>query len=226
MQSWRVNLTVKLQKARGMERPYPIKLLYTSNMPIILQTAFVSNIYFVSKMLYKSQPNSPFIKLIGEWATTSTSTSPESAAAAQYSVPVGGLAYYISPPATLSVLLHDPFHALFYLVFTLTACAVFGRTWIEVSGKSVRDVARQFRENQVVMKGHRDTATATILRRYIPIAAALGGMCIGLLSVVADYLGAIGSGTGILLTVTIIYDFCEAFMRENTNDMKSVMAQM
>jgi protein transport protein SEC61 subunit alpha len=51
-------------------------------------------------------------------------------------------------------------------------------------------------------------------------------MCIGLLSIVSDYLGAIGSGTGILLTVTIIYDFYEAFMRENTNDMKSVMAQM
>ena len=221
MQGWRVNLTVKLQKARGMERPYPIKLFYTSNMPIILQTAFVSNIYFVSQMLYKSQPNSPFIKLFGEWATT----SPENAAT-QYSVPVGGLAYYISPPATLSVLLNDPFHALFYLVFTLTACAVFGRTWTEVSGTAVRDVARQFRDNQIVMKGHRDTATATILRRYIPIAAALGGICIGLLTVVADYLGAIGSGTGILLTVTIIYDFYEAFMRENANEFKNVMAQM
>jgi protein transport protein SEC61 subunit alpha len=136
MQGWRVNLTVKLQKARGMERPYPIKLFYTSNMPIILQTAFGSNIYFVSQMLYKSQPNSPFIKFIGEWATT----FPESAAAAQYLVPVGGLAYYISPPATLSVLLHDPFHVLFYLAFTLTECAVSGRTWIEVSGTSVQDV--------------------------------------------------------------------------------------
>jgi protein transport protein SEC61 subunit alpha len=76
------------------------------------------------------------------------------------------------------------------------------------------------------MKGLRDTATATILRRYIPIAAALGGICIGLLTVVADYLGAIGSGTGILLTVTIIYDFYEAFMRENANEFKNVMAQM
>merc|ERR1719464_2415631 len=148
MQGWRVNLTVKLQRSRGLERPYPIKLFYTSN------------------------------------------------------------------PATLSDMLHDPFHALFYLLFTLTACAVFGRTWTEVSGTSVRDVARQMRENQVVMKGHRDTATARVLGRYIPIAAALGGMCIGLLTVLADYLGAIGSGTGILLTVTIIYQFYEAFMKE------------
>jgi protein transport protein SEC61 subunit alpha len=188
MEGWRVNLTVKLQKARGLERPYPIKLFYCSNMPIILQTAFVSNVFFVSQMLYKQSPGSPFIKLFGEWSST---TSPDNAIS-QHSVPVGGLAYYISPPASFSVLLHDPFHAIFYLLFTLTACAVFGRMWTEVSGTSVRDVSRHMRDNQVVMKGHRDTATAKILSRYIPIAAALGGICIGLLTVLADYLGECG----------------------------------
>jgi len=218
MQGWRVNLTIKLQRARGLEKPYPIKLFYTSNMPIILQTALVSNIYFVSQMLYNAQPNSPFIHLIGEWAVAGDAT--------QYSIPVGGLAYYISPPATLSSMLHDPFHALFYLMFTLTACAIFGKTWTEVSGTSVRDVAREMRQNQAIIKGHRDTATARVLGRYIPIAAALGGVCIGLLTVVADYMGAIGSGTGILLTVTIIYDFYEAFMKENTNDFKHLMKKM
>jgi len=220
MQGWRVNLTVKMQRSRGLERPYPIKLFYTSNMPIILQTAFVSNIYFISQMMYHQQPNSPFIKLFGEWAVSSPGT-----AAMTHSVPVGGLAYYISPPVSLSDMFHDPFHALFYLMFTLTACAIFGRTWTEVSGTSVRDVARQMRENQVVMKGHRDTATARILGRYIPIAAALGGICIGFLTVLADYMGAIGTGTGILLTVTIIYDFYEAFMRENTTDFSAIMKQ-
>ena len=121
-------------------------------------------------------------------------------------------------------MMHDPFHALFYLVFTLTACAIFGRMWTEVSGTSVRDVARQMKENQIVMKGHRDTATARVLGRYIPTAAALGGVCIGFLSVVADYIGAIGSGTGILLVTTTIYDFYEAFMRENA-DMSQYMRQ-
>lgn len=32
------------------------------------------------------------------------------------------------------------------------------------------------------------------LNRYIPTAAAFGGMCIGALTIVADFLGAIGSG--------------------------------
>ncbi|KAL7470615.1 hypothetical protein ACHAXS_010866 [Conticribra weissflogii] len=208
MQEWRVNLTVKYQKYRGTEGKYPIKLFYTSNMPIILQTAFVSNIYFISQMLYNQSPNSPFFKLFGEWSTTESGPL-------SHSVPVGGLAYYVSPPVSLLDMFYDPFHAIFYLFFTLTACAIFGRTWTEVSGTSVRDVARQMRERQVVMKGHRDTATAKVLSRYIPIAAALGGICIGLLTVVADYMGAIGSGTGILLCVTIIHDFYEALMKEN-----------
>ena len=39
----------------------------------------------------------------------------------------------------------NPFHALFYLVFMLTACAMFSKTWIEVSGSSARDVAKQLK---------------------------------------------------------------------------------
>ena len=39
----------------------------------------------------------------------------------------------------------NPFHALFYLVFMLSACALFSKTWIEVSGSSARDVAKQLK---------------------------------------------------------------------------------
>ena len=52
------------------------------------------------------------------------------------------------------------------------------------------------------------------LNRYIPTAAAFGGMCIGLLSIIADFMGAIGSGTGIMLAVTIIYQYFELLAKE------------
>ena len=45
-QGFRVELQLSSRKVRGFRQPYPIKLFYTSNIPIILQTAFVSNIYF------------------------------------------------------------------------------------------------------------------------------------------------------------------------------------
>lgn len=53
-----------------------------------------------------------------------------------------------------------------------------------------------------------------MLNRYIPTAAAFGGACIGALTIVADFLGAIGSGTGILLAVTIIYEYFEKICKE------------
>ena len=56
-----------------------------------------------------------------------------------------------------------------------------------------------------VMAGHREGSMYKELKRVIPTAAALGGAVLGLLSVAADLMGAIGSGTGILMAVTIIY---------------------
>ena len=66
------------------------------------------------------------------------------------------------------------------------------------------------------LQGHRDTVQSLKkeLNRYIPIAAAFGGMCIGALTIIADFMGAIGSGTGILLAVTIIYQYFETYEKE------------
>ena len=129
---------------------------------------------------------------------------------------VSGLAYYLSPPRSFPELAADPIHGLFYIVFMLGSCAFFSHTWVEFSGTSAKDVARQLRDQQMVIVGHRDSedTVLTVLNRYIPIAAAFGGMCIGALSVFADLLGAIGSGTGILLAVTIIYQYFEIFVKE------------
>mmetsp|Transcript_26344 Transcript_26344/g.31856 ORF Transcript_26344/g.31856 Transcript_26344/m.31856 type:complete len:472 (+) Transcript_26344:126-1541(+) len=206
-QGWRVDLPVKYQKYRGQQGTYPIKLFYTSNMPIILQTALVSNLYFVSQLLYNRAPTNVLVRLLGKWQDMEGGGG---------AIPVGGIAYYISPPHSFAEIIYDPFHAVFYLVFILTSCALFSKTWIEVSGASARDVAKQLRDSQMVMKGHRDSALIHVLNRYIPTAAAFGGMCIGALTVIADFMGAIGTGTGILLSVTIIYQFYEAFMKEQT----------
>merc|ERR1712157_685500 len=129
------------------------------------------------------------------------------------------MGYYLSPPMSIAEVLEDPLHAILYLVFILVACALFSKTWIEVSGSSAKDVAKQLRDQQMVMKGHRDSSLAKELNRYIPTAAAFGGMCIGALTVVADFMGAIGTGTGILLSVTIIYQFYEAFMKEQAEGL-------
>lgn len=208
-QGWRVDLPIKYAKFRGQQGKYPIKLFYTSNMPIILQTALVSNLYFLSQMLYNRYSGNVLVRLLGVWKELKENPG--------NSVPVSGIAYYISPPQTLADIMSDPIHALFYIIFILVSCALFSKTWIEVSGSSPKDVAKQLRDQQLILKGHRNNSIVHELNRYIPAAAAFGGMCIGALTVFADFLGAIGSGTGILLAVTIIYQYYEMFEKVNTD---------
>jgi len=57
----------------------------------------------------------------------------------------------------------------------------------------------------MVIKGMREESMMKYLNGYIPTAAAFGGICIGLLSILADCTGTIGSGTSILLAITIIF---------------------
>eukprot|EP00897_Mesotaenium_endlicherianum_P005394 jgi/Mesen1/4883/ME000244S04059 len=208
-QGFRVVLPVRPKNARGQYQPYNIKLFYTSNMPIILQSALVSNLYFISQLLYRRYGSFFLVRLLGVWQEAEYSQSGQL-------IPVGGLVYFITPPTSLADIAVHPFHALFYLTFMLTACALFSKTWIEVSGSSARDVAKELKEKQMVMPGHRESNLQKELNRYIPTAAAFGGMCIGALTVVADFMGAIGSGTGILLAVTIIYQYYETFDREKS----------
>nr|ACU23375.1 unknown [Glycine max] len=210
-QGFRVVLPVRSKNARGQQGSYPIKLFYTSNMPIILQSALVSNLYFISQLLHRKYSGNFIVDLLGKWK--------ESEYGGGQSVPVGGIAYYVTAPSSLADMAANPFHALFYLVFMLSACALFSKTWIEVSGSSARDVAKQLKEQQMVMPGHRESNLQKELNRYIPTAAAFGGICIGALTVLADFMGAIGSGTGILLAVTIIYQYFETFEKERASEL-------
>jgi len=213
-QGFRVDLPVKYAKYRGQQSSYPIKLFYTSNIPIILQTALVSNLYFFSQLAYKRYRTNFIVRLLGRWQEVEGTGG-------QF-IPVGGLAYYVSPPKSLAEILYDPLHAFFYVAFVLTACAIFSKTWIEVSGSSPKDVAKQLRDQEMVIGGFRPKSTITVLNRYIPIAAAFGGMCIGALTIIADFMGAIGSGTGILLAVTIIFQYFEMFVKEQANESGSM----
>lgn len=66
-QGFRVDLPVRSKQRRGAQQNYPIKLFYTSNMPIILQSALVSNLYFISQLLYKRYGGNILVQLLGKW---------------------------------------------------------------------------------------------------------------------------------------------------------------
>lgn len=204
-QGFQINIATHNKQIKGNTESYPIKLFYTSNMPIILQSTLLSNIFFVSRLLYKRFPNFLLIKLLGKYKESSIGGQ---------SYPVSGLVYYISPPHSVINMLNDPLHGITYIFFMLITCAIFSRSWIEISGTSAKEVKKNLVEQKITAVGGSDKLLYKKLNKYIPKAAYLGGVSIAILSIIADFLGAIGSGTGILLTCGIIFEFYEEFMKE------------
>ena len=92
----------------------------------------------------------------------------------------------------------------------MTCCALFSKLWIEISGEGPKDIAKRLKNEEMVLTGHRNTSVVKTLNRYIPIAAACGGIMIGLLTVIADFLGAIGSGN--ILYLFFIYFYSLLFI--------------
>ncbi|KAI1427826.1 SecY subunit domain-containing protein [Xylaria sp. FL1777] len=211
LQGFRVEIPVKSTRQRGARGSYPVRLFYTSNMPIMLQSALSSNIFIISQMLYSRFSENLLVRLFGTWEALDGSSQLQA---------VSGLVYYISPPLSMRQVLLDPIHAILYTAYMLAACALFSKTWIEVSGSGPRDVAKQLKDQGLTMSGHRDTSMYKELKRIIPTAAAFGGATIGALSIISDLSGALGSGTGTLLAVTIIYGYFEMAAKEG--DMASM----
>lgn len=209
LQGFKVDLRMQSTVKRGAIRNYPIKLFYTSNIPVILQAALIQNINFISELLYRRYSSNVFVRLLGRWAVDERTAQMH---------PVGGFAYYLSPPHSLTDLAHDPIHGLFYFTFVVMACALFARTWIEISpGSSPREIAKNLHDNGWVIRDGNQSMIST-LNRTIPVASALGGAVIGALTVIADLAGALGSGTGLLLAISIFIGLFEEHEKETKND--------
>ena len=110
LQGFRVEIPVKSSRQRGMRGSYPIRLFYTSNMPIMLQSALSSNIFLFSQMLYSRFSDNLLVKLLGVW-------EPREGSSQLYAN--SGIAYYMSPPLNFTEALLDPVHTAVYMIFML-----------------------------------------------------------------------------------------------------------
>lgn len=205
-QMWRVEVVVSSVKQRSAQGKLPIKFLYTSNVPLAIYAVLAGNIFMVSQVIYFAFPASFLTKLTGRWEVLTAGGSLH---------PVDGLPYYLACPSSLRDVLFDPFHAMFYLVLMLAFVATVAKIWIEISGTNARGVAKDLRDKQMMIKGHRGGNLEHELNRNIPTAAAFGGMVVGGLAVAGDMLGSAVSGAGIVMMVTIIFQYYEIGIREH-----------
>jgi preprotein translocase subunit SecY len=213
----RVELPMTYAGYKGFRSRYPIKLLYVSNLPVIFASALFANVFFFSQLLW-SQMGSPapgtniFSIILGDYSRNATTGNVQ---------PVGGLAYFVTPPNSLTSVAAEPIRASVYLAILVAFCAVFSLIWLEVGGLGPSTVAKQLMDSGMQIPGYRRSGRPieAILKRYIPVVTVLGGIIVGLIAGIADFLGVFGTGTGILLSVGIIYQYYELLMRERAAEM-------
>ena len=217
LQGIRIELPMSYAGYKGFRSRYPIKLLYVSNLPVIFASALFANVYFFSQLLW-SQFGRPapgtniFFQIIGDYSQNLTSGDVST---------VGGLAYYVTAPRNIQGVIGAPLQAAVYLGIIIVFCAVFSLIWLEVGGLGPAKVAKQLMDSGMQIPGYRRSGRPieAILKRYIPVVTVLGGVIVGLVAGVSDFFGAFGSGTGILLTCGIIYQYYELLMRERAAEM-------
>jgi preprotein translocase SecY subunit len=212
----RVELPMSYAGYKGFRSKYPIKLLYVSNLPVIFASALFANVYFFGQLIWSTQGQPApganwWMDIIGSFTRASDNSVQ----------PSGGLVYFVTAPHNIQGVAADPIRAAVYLGILVAFCAVFSLIWLEVGGLGPSKVAQQLMDSGMQIPGYRRSGRPieAILKRYIPVVTILGGVIVALVAGVSDFLGVFGSGTGILLSVGIIYQYYELLMRERAAEM-------
>ena len=240
-ESSKLELPLTHGKVRGHRGQYPIRLVYASNIPVILMAALLANVNMFT-LLFWSHPVLSTVPILGSqgWGSKAHwfgayepgATTPTDGFA-WYSSMVNGVGDWLIPllnqtgDAYGHSLGQIMIHVFVYVFFMTAGSTVFAKFWIETTNMGAKDVAKQIERTGMQIPGFRKNPVVLerILQRYIPPVTLFSGAFVGLLASGADLLGTVGNatGTGLLLAVGIILRTYEQIQKEQAMEMHPVL---
>jgi len=127
----------------------------------------------------------------------------------------------------MSVYLYPVQATVFTLVFILLS-VLFGLLWIQVSGLDPATQAENLVRSGIEVPGMRKSPRVleAILAKYIHPLTVLSSLIVGILAAVATLLGSYGTGTGILLAITIAQQYYSLIAYERTLEMYPLLKRV
>jgi len=210
-QAMKIEIPLSFGRVRGHGIRWPLNFLYTSNIPVILVAALMANIQLWARLLQNW--GHPFL---GTFSGNS---------------PVSGLVAWIHSPNILgsvikgSITASQISHALVYLAFMMGGAVLFSWFWMQTSGLDAKSQAKQIMSSGLQVPGFRkdQRVLERLLSRYIIPLTVMGALTVGFLAGIADITGALSRGTGILLSVMIIYKLYEEIAQQHMMDMNPML---
>jgi len=208
-QSMKVEIPLSFGRIRGMSIKWPLNFFYTSNIPVILTAALLANVQLLARLAQsKFGPT-----ILGNFNSQG--------------VAVSGFASWLNAPPILDSIIRGSFQlsylwtSLVYILFMVGGSILFAVFWVKTSGMDASNQARQIGASGLQIPGFRQDprVVESILNRYIMPLTVMGGAAVGLLASIADLMGALVRGTGLLLAVMIIYKLYEDISQQHAYDM-------
>ncbi len=215
-QSLKVEVPLSFDRLRGYGLRWPLAFFYTSVIPVILTAALAANFQL-------------FAGLIENWLGHATFLGTFSQGTA-----VSGLAFWIAPVDVVENLIRGSFQGIFILkaithvLFYVILSTVFAVFWVKTSGMDASSQAKNIISSGLQIPGFRkdERVLESVLSRYVMPLTIMGGAAIGLLAATANLLGALTSGTAILLAVMIIYQFYNSIAQQHALDMHPILKKI
>ena len=213
-QSMKVEIPLSFGRVRGYGIRWPLHFIYTSNIPVILIAALIANIQL-------------WARLLENWGRPILGTFVGNQ-------PVSGLVSWLFAPNIVQEIIQGTFnfntlgHSLIYVLFFIIGSVIFSIFWVQTSGMDAESQAKQIMNSGLQIPGFRRDIRVVeqILNRYILPLTVMGAIVVGVLASSADLLGALTSGTGILLTVMIIYKLYEEIAQQHMMDLHPALRKM
>jgi len=215
-QNLKVEIPLSYDRLRGYGMKWPLAFFYTSNIPVILTAALVANMQLFGSLIQNAAGHATWFGGFSQGQATS------------------GLVYWFSSSNILEGLIRGSiqtsqlFQAFTHLLFFMAVSAVFALFWVKTSGMDESSQAKNIISSGLQIPGFRKDPRVleSILKRYILPLTIMGGLAIGAIASIADSLGALTSGTSILLAVMITYQFYQSIAQQHALDMHPAMRKM
>lgn len=222
-QAMKVEIPLSFGRVRGHGIRWPLSFIYTSNIPVILVAALLANVQL-------------WARLVQNWAVSSGGAivnfisvyifGQEGTAQAGY-----GMLQWVNAPDLLRAFITGSVNmpiitkSLVYILVMVVGAVIFSVFWVQTSGMDARTMAKQMMSSGLQLPGFRrdERILERVLNRYIWPLTVMGAITVGFLAAFADLSGALSSGTGLLLTVMIVYKMYEEIAKQHMMDMNPLM---
>ncbi len=222
-QAMKVEIPLSFGRVRGHGIRWPLSFIYTSNIPVILVAALLANIQLWARLIqnWATASGGSIVNWISIYLFGQTGTAASG----------HGLIQWVNAPNIVRAIITGTVNgsiisqAVIYVAIMMGGAVIFSVFWVQTSGMDAKSQAKQMMSSGLQLPGFRrdERILERVLNRYIWPLTIMGGLTVGFLAAIADISGALSSGTGLLLTVMIIYKLYEEIAKQHMMDMNPMM---